>query len=548
MRKVEKFISDNEFLTVKDLLKQCSKEYKNKTVFSYKDIYKKQINVSYKETEKIVATIGNKMLSNNIIKSHCALIGELSFQWIMIYLSIISSGNIVVPIDHNLNITEILNLINTSKCKYVFISQKAYNKIISNNISNNLSFIIFNNLENEYNTSHIYELIMSGYDTKLYNAVDINTSDLCEIVYTSGTTGISKGVMLSQKNIIVNAIEANKLVDFTDRTMCFLPPHHTLCTTINILAHYIRGSYIYLSSGLKYLEKEYKEVSPKHLLMVPLFLEEIYKKMINNLKSYNNYDDYIKKIEYVKTNHLSLIDKRKLFPFINDYFGSNIQYIISGGAPLSQEIINNYFYMGLPIINGYGITECSPLISCNLVDNPIENSVGKPIDCIDITINPINNSKYGEIWVKGPCNFIGYFNDEVTYKKVMNNGYFNTGDIGYIKNNNLFIVGRIKNMIVLSNGENIYPEELENLISKIDEVKEVIVTEKLNNNSGNTSILEAIIFLDPNNDFEKNKSLVIQKIQNINDTLVFYKRISSIKFLDKPLKRTSSHKIIRNHQ
>lgn len=549
MQNIDIFLKNNKFESIKDMLEICSNKYENKIAFAYKKFNENICNVTFREVNTIVSYFGNQLILKNIYEGNCAIIGELCFEWIITYFSIIAIGGIVVPIDQNNSIFKTREIVEQSNCKFIFVTTRSYQKLYKDTFFSNKVFIIIDspNMQNEIMKAINLSKKTSVLNFSQYKNQSVDSDSVCEIVYTSGTTGLNKGVMLSQKNIIINAIEANKLVELTDRTMCFLPPHHTFCTTINIITHYIRGSYVYISSGIKHIKSEIKYVQPKHLLLVPLFIEEFHRKIMNELKENNTYEYSFNKINNIK-NHITLSEKRKCFPIITKIFGNNIKYLISGGAPLSQHIIDDFYNMGLPIINGYGITECSPLISCNLVNHQTKNSVGIPLNCIDLKINAKNDANIGEIYVKSPCNFIGYYNNEKKTKAAFDNGYFKTGDIGYLKNNNLFIIGRANNMIVLSNGENVYPEELEKLILTINEVKEVMVKGVFNNKNQTITMLEAVIVINEdliNSEIEQIKHNIAKKIEELNQTLAYYKRISKITIRETPFPRNSSHKIIR---
>jgi len=358
--------------------------------------------------------------------------------------------------------------------------------------------------------------------------------------------------MLSQKNIVSDMTQGMYLFQISPRTMNVLPPHHTFGSTVNFVGHFAQGSSIYISSGLKYISNEIKEQRPIHLVMVPLFVETMYKKIWATAEKEGKADALrllIKVSNFLRKLGIDL--RRRLFKSILDSFGGQLEMIICGGAKLNQDIIDMFDAIGITILNGYGITECSPLISCNRNKYPKKGSVGIPIIGEQIKIKDPDENGEGEICVKGPNVMLGYYKDpEATAAAFDEEGYFKTGDYGKLDEDGwLYITGRLKNVIILSNGKNVYPEEIENEISRIYGVMESVVYEGESKSQKKKEIIVAEIYPD----FDALKSKGIEDVQayfedeikNVNARMAPYKAVKMVKIRNSEFKKNTSRKILR---
>lgn len=542
------------------MTENVAKKYPDRVAISYKKNPrdKDTVKVTYLEARDYIRNIGTELIYMGCRDKHVALIGESSYEWICSYFSLMSIGAVVVPIDINLPIDEIASILNTAECEFLIFSMTLGSKIdeLREKVPRLNVFICMSEsqsqMENVHKLSDIEvrgsERYKSG-DNSYYD-YKIDTERLATIVFTSGTTGKGKGVMLSQKNIVTDMTQGMYNFAITPKTMNVLPPHHTFGSTVNFVGHYAQGSEIYISSGLKYIANEMKEQQPTHLILVPLFVENMYKKIWSNAEK-SGKDKTLRKIiklsNFLRKFGIDL--RRKLFKSILDSFGGKLELIICGGASLNQDIIDTFDAIGITLLNGYGITECSPLISCNRNKYQKKGSVGVPIVGELVKIKDPDENGEGEICVKGPNVMLGYYKDpEATAAAFDEEGYFKTGDYGKLDEEGwLYITGRMKNIIILSNGKNVYPEEIENEISRIYGVMEVIVY------AGESKTQKEVIVAEIFPDFEALKARGIEdvelyfneEIKKVNSRMVSYKAVKMVKIRKEEFKKNTSKKILR---
>ena len=369
---------------------------------------------------------------------------------------------------------------------------------------------------------------------------------------TSGTTGKGKGVMLSQTNIVSDMTQGMYLFDITPKTLNVLPPHHTFGSTVNYVGHYAQGSEIYITSGIKYLLGELKEQQPTHLVLVPLFVETLYRRIWTTAEK-TGADKKLKMgMKISKALRKIGIDKRRsLFAQVHETFGGKLQMIICGGAALNQDIINFFDAIGITVLNGYGITECAPLVSCNRNEWQKNVSVGLPIIGEEVRIYDPDANGEGEICVKGPNVMMGYYEEpEATAAVIDADGFFHTGDYGKLDEQGwLYITGRKKNLIIFSNGKNVYPEEIETEISRIRGVLEVVVYAGESKSNPDKEVIVAEIF--PDYEQLKNDGVVDVKeyfdehVKVANTHMAPYKKVGLVKIRKEEFIKNTSRKITR---
>lgn len=469
-----------------------------------------------------------------------------------------SIGSVVVPIDKDLPEDEMAGLIDYADCEYIIYSRVVEDKIknILDKLPKIKTLICMSKAKID-GAVDMFDIVARGRERysngdNSYYDYKIDRERLATIVFTSGTTGKGKGVMLSQKNIVTDMTQGMYLFAVTPKTMNILPPHHTFGSTVNFVGHYAQGSEIYISSGLKYFAEELKEQQPSHLVLVPLFVQALYKKIWQTAEKTGKAKllrTMIKASDFLRKYNIDV--RRKLFKSILDEFGGKLEFIICGGAYLNQEIIDTFESIGITILNGYGITECAPLISCNRNKYQKKGSVGVPILGEDIRIkNPDENGE-GEICVKGPNVMLGYYKDpEATEAAFDEDGYFRTGDYGRLDDEGwLYITGRIKNIIILSNGKNVYPEEIEAEISKIFGVIECVVYAGESKTQQNKEVIVAEIY--PDFDALKEKGIrdvqgyFEEEIKKLNSRMVSYKAVKKVKIREQEFQKNTSRKILR---
>lgn len=493
--------------------------YGEKTAFRYNGdgaIVEK----SYVQFKSDVYALGTYLYSLGIKDKHIGLIGENSYEWIVAYFATVCGGNVIVPIDKELKAPDICELLDRSDSE-VFIYSKKFADVVEL-----LDDKICLCLDDLYAfTKNGNELIASGNNE--FSDYKIDCDKLSTIIYTSGTTGKPKGVMLCQKGLTVDAVTACDYATLLGGNLTALPLHHSFAFTACVLAAIIQGVDVFINKSLKDLFKDIGIARPYHFLAVPMMLEAIYKK-INKAIDKQGKRKLINKV--IKLNKALMkigIDMRHvLFKQIREPFGGNLQLLVTGGAPANPATLQGLVDLGFVVLNGYGISECSPIVAVNPTSDSRVATVGKVSRGCELKIVD------EEVCVKGDIVMLGYYKDEASTVAAFDGEWFKTGDIGSIdKDGYLTINGRKKNLIILSNGKNVSPEELEILISDIENVVEVIVY-------GEDNLIAAEIYAEDRTGIEAG-------VNALNETLPSYKRINRIKFRDTEFEKTTTKKIKR---
>ena len=545
--------------SIKEMLELAVKEAGDKNAFEYRDDvnHDKIVEVTYKDFVKDTDELGTALASLGMENKHIAMIGENSYKWLTVYLTVLKSTGVFVPIDRELPCKDIINVLKHSDSEVLFYSEKYEKWIqeIKTNVPNIKFFIGLNRHENEENLLS-YDIFKQTGKTvleqgsKIYTDLKDDENKLKLLVYTSGTTGTPKGVMLTEHNLISVVYYGLQVADIGEKCLSVLPYHHTYEAVAGILVELHKHSTICINDSLKNVLKNLQLFKPDFIYLVPAFTEVFYKNIWNNAKKTGK-DKALKKMIPISNGlRATGIDLRaKLFKSIHEAFGGNLKEVICGGAPIRPEIGKFFNDIGITLLNGYGITECSPLVSVNRLKFNDSNTVGVILPCCEIKFENINSDGDGEICVKGDIVMKGYYKDEDRTNKVLKDGWFNTEDYGSInKKGQLIINGRKKNLIVLDNGKNVYPEEIENYILGIDYVQEVVV-KGIKNNIGQEVSLCAEVFLD-------NEKVKEMKIENINEKLKediaeackelpTYKKITDIKIRKEEFEKTTTKKIKR---
>jgi long-chain acyl-CoA synthetase len=542
------------------MTENVAKKYPDRVAFSYKkDPHDSEtIKVTYSQARDFIRDMGTELISMGFSDKHIALIGETSYEWISSYFCLMSIGSVVVPVDKDLPVDEIAGIMSFADCEAVIYSPLIEEKIeiLRTKGLSIKKYICLGKTDKDF-SDNIHEIALRGGERfkngdNAYYDYKIDPERLATIVFTSGTTGKGKGVMLSQKNIVSDMTQGMYLFAITPRTMSVLPPHHTYGSTVNFVGHFSQGSEIYISSGLIYMINEIKEQKPQHLILVPLFIETMHKKIWQNAEKTGKADLLRKMIKVSNALRKCGIDlRRKLFKSIHENFGGKLEMIICGGASLNQDIIDFFDSIGMTILNGYGITECSPLVSCNRNKYQKKGSVGIPIIGEQIKIKDPDENGEGEICVKGPNVMLGYYKDpEATAQVFDEEGYFKTGDYGRLDEEGwLYITGRLKNIIILSNGKNVYPEEIETEISRIYGVSEVVVYAGESKTQKNKEVIVAEIFPDYEalsmRGIENVEEYFNNEIKKMNNRMVSYKAVKLVKIRKEEFQKNASKKILR---
>lgn len=541
------------------MTENVAEKFPDKTAISYKKDPKdeKTVKMTFSQVRRDVRGLGTALIEMGCRDKHCAIIGGCSYGWILTYFAAMSIGAVTVPLDKDWTAADLAATVKRAECEYVFYGSEAALKMDTvKELSPEIKVICMWG-EARQGEEEVVKLAERG--NRLYNAGDnsyydykINPDRMASIVFTSGTTGKGKGVMLSQTNIVSDMTQGMYNFAITEKTMFVLPPHHTFGSTVNLVGHFSQGCEIYLSSGIKYIQKELKEQQPTHLILVPLFIETFYKKIWAIAKE-NHKDKALRSLMHISNGlRLAGIDIRKrAFKSVLDVFGGKIEMIICGGAALNQDIIDTFEAIGITILNGYGITECAPLISCNRNKLQKKGSVGTPIIGELVKIKDPDENGEGEICVKGPNVMLGYFKDEAATAAVFDEeGYFRTGDYGKLDEDGwIYITGRIKNIIILSNGKNVYPEEIELEISRIPGVAEAVVYAGESKSDAAKEVIVAEIFPDydalKRDGIEKVEEYFGNEIKKLNTHMAPYKAVGLVKIRTTEFVKNTSKKITR---
>lgn len=560
MKKGYKYNEVRFMNSVREMLKIAKEEVGEKNAFEYKDEIEKEkiVKVTYKEFIDDTIYLGTALSKYNVLDKHVAIIGENSYKWITVYITMLQGNGVFVPIDKELPIEGVINVLKHSESEVLFYSKKYEDWIdkISEELPNIKYFIGLNQEENIDSKKLSYKSFITEGKKEYKNGnkkfYDLKTdsNELRMLVYTSGTTGDPKGVMLTEHNILSVANYGLMVAEIGDRCLSVLPYHHTYEAVAGIIIEIFNHSCICINDSLKNVLKNLNLFKPNCIYLVPAFAEVFYKNIWANAKKTKK--DKTLKVMIPISNILRKvgIDLRyKLFKSIHEAFGGSLKTIICGGAPLRPEIGKFFNDIGIVLLNGYGITECSPLVSVNSKRCNDSSTVGIVLPCCEIKLENKNAEGDGEICVKGDIVMMGYYKEKEKTDRVLKDGWFNTEDYGHLnKNGQLVINGRKKNLIVLDNGKNVYPEEIENYILKVPYIQEAIVKSK-RNESGQETALIAELFLNEEKVKELNVDDIHQKvkldIRDVCKALAYYKRISEIEIRDKEFVKTTTNKIKR---
>lgn len=492
----------------------------NKIAFKYKK-KKEIVSVTTEQFKNDIECLGTYLFDCSIKDSKVALIGENSYEWILSYFAVVNGGNVIVPLDKELSNADIAHLIQKSGATALIYSD-TYSDIAEENKHLKL-----------YNMKLFAEYISSGQNlisagNRDYIDYQIDENKMCSIIYTSGTTGKPKGVMLCHKNLVTDIICSCENVYIADSSMLTLPLHHTFAFSTSVLSMLLWGVTISINSSLRTFKQDMKDFKPQNMFLVPLYVETMYKNIWSAAKEQGKEKQI--KIMLAITSALRKIGiniRRKVFKSALDEFGGELDLIVSGGSPINEKYIEFFDKIGITVLNGYGISECSPVVAVNRNKSRVEGSVGLILRCNRAKIQD------GEILIKGENVMLGYYNDDVATKEAFSDGWFKTGDLGYIKDDYLFITGRKKNLIILSNGKNVSPEELEEKLLEIPNVTEVVVYAE-------NDLITAEIYAESKDGIEDG-------INILNKTLPIYKHIQNIKFRDTEFEKTTTKKIKRGN-
>ena len=548
----------------KDMLRQADEQAGDKIAIRYfLDWASKSIrDVTYHEFKHETEALGTGLASLGITDCHVAMVSENSYYWILTYVTVLNSSGVYVPVDKELPFDEIMNILRHSDSEVVFYSG-AFEREFRERADElpQIKYFIGIDLAPELADGRFVsrealmakgeELLEAGDDS--YLSLESDDAALKMLVYTSGTTGVAKGVMLSLHNLVSSVYYGLQVSTVFTTCLSVLPYHHTYEAVCGLLVSLHHHSTICVNDSLRHVAENMKIFQPDYIMLVPLFVENLYKKIRANIEAKGKTKAFDKLITMSNgMRHVGIDMRRKLFSQIYDVFGGKIIKLVCGGAPIRPELAAFFDAVGINLINGYGITECSPLVSVNRDYYSDYRSVGVKLPCLEIKIDEPNEDGEGEICVMGDVVMMGYYkNPEATAAVLSDDGWFRTGDYGRFNDEGqLFITGRKKNLIVLKNGKNVYPEEIEEYIASIPYVNEVVVY-AVKNDSGEETALCAEIF--PNEEMFEGKSneerneTIKNAVEELNRKLPNYKKILKIKLRSTEFEKTTSKKIKRTN-
>lgn len=540
--------------TLKDLLKSSEKLYKHNTAFYLKDKGKAIYSVTYEQFKKDCDCLGTALVCNYEARGkNIGIFMGNCYEWCVSYLAVTGGVGTVVPLDKQLPANELANIISFAEIEIIITDESTYNVLSQLLPMSNLKIITTAEIPFE-NTDSFQCLISKGEELLSRGVTDYIEAQtypeqISTLLFTSGTTGMTKGVMLSNGNICsdIAAVRLAVRLDEKDVSLSVLPLHHTY-ESIAFLMVISCGGAISFCESIRRLKENFAEYKPTIFVTVPLILEKLHKRIVGKIESggKGNTARLITKVSTV----IPLDSRKKIFSDIHGFFGGRLRMIICGAAALQKQTAKDFLSYGIPVIIGYGLTECSPIVICNNDIQPTADSVGKPLSGVQVKIVSPDENGIGEIAVKGPMVMKGYYKNKEQTNKVIIDGWFHTGDLGYAdKNGNYCITGRSKNVIVTANGKNVYPEELEHYLSK-----ESVIGECMVYCEGDDIICVDILpsVEDIQKKLRKNSvssdeihAAVKEAVRSVNKSLPAYKRIRKVTIRKEEFDKTSTHKIKR---
>lgn len=549
----QKYHKCEEVTNFKEMLERSATIYKTRTAFKLKDKKGNIYNKTYEEFYQDVKALGTYLIEKGYLGKRIAVIGKNSYKWSISYLAASIVG-VVVPIDKELHANDVVNFMNVSETVCILGDTKNLKSILEQKEKLNnkeTDFIYFEKIEKSLDEGKEQ---LEKENTKFLD-IQINPDEMRILLFTSGTTGNAKGVCLSQRNICSNILSIYGIVKVkrSDLFFSILPLHHTYECTIGFLLPIYSGASICYCDGLRYLSNNMLEYHPSVILCVPLLLEKMNQKIMKNIEK-SLPEKYTKDVEN-PIDKLPFYMKAIVKSKVRNSLGGRIRVFIVGAAAINPQIADTFDKLGLNSLQGYGLTECSPLVSGNTDFYKRNDSAGLPIPNVEYKIENPNQEGVGEIIVKGPNVMLGYYNMPEETEKVLKDGWFHTGDLGKIDENGfLYITGRCKSVIVTKNGKNIYPEEIEAYLNDNPLISESLVLGIKKDNDDETYV-NAQIF--PNMEAiseylkgtvptkEEIKKLIADVVSTVNSKIPNYKHIKNFVIRDKEFEKTTTQKIKR---
>ena len=547
------------------VVKQAER-YGDKERYIYKDkVTKTEAVVTYRDMLDHVNYISSALTSLGLKEPTCVVSGESHPDYAAAYIATVSAGGVIVPLDKDISAEQFAGFVKLCETNVIFYTSSIHHKVyeVKDQLPDVRYFVCFDYAGDDFpqderfmRFADFFEIGKKTYEdgdrTAENHEVDLDKT--CAILFTSGTTGTSKGVMLSQRNLVTSALDSCRVMATNDEDffVSVLPIHHAYEFTCEQLALPNCGASTYINDSIKNTMRNFAKVKPRSLTLVPLYIETIHKRIWAEIEKKGKTKQVKAAMKMSNALRRVGIDiRRKLFAEILNALGGEVNYIVCGGAPLRPELIDEFDAFGIMICEGYGITECSPLVAANPMHKRKYRSAGVTVEHMESRIAKADpDDETGEIEVRGPAVMLGYYkNPEATKAVFTEDGWFKTGDIGYIDDENyIFITGRKKNIILLSNGKNVFPEELEEYLGECELVAENVVIGRKNEETGEV-VITALVYPDA----EKAKGMstdeiyakIKEEINEINKKLPAFKHISGLEIRDTEFEKTTSRKIMR---
>lgn len=557
-----------KFTDLKDMLNQTGKVYGDRPAYIFKTEEKGKFRIiTHKEFRENINALGTTLIQMGLKDKRIAVISENRYEWELSYLAVAAGVGVIVPLDKALPDNELESLILRSQVEAIIYSSKydAIMNTLREKKNTNLKYFISMDLEE--NTQGIYaekalvekgkKLLADG--NKTYIDAKIDAEKMGIMLFTSGTTAMSKAVMLSHKNLVTNVMDIIQRFDLTDedRFLSFLPLHHVFECTVGFLYPISIGGSIAFCEGVKHMAENIKEFEITAMISVPAVFDIIYRKVMKTIEKKGKLAN-LEKGKKVSQFLLKMkIDLRKqLFKEVHESLGPKLKLVVTGGAALDPETEKGFNDLGFDVEQGYGLTETAPVIAAETPKCRRLGSIGKKFPSVEVKIDEPDEEGIGELMAKGPSVMLGYYeNEEATKSTLESDGWFHTGDLARIdKDGFIYISGRKKSVIVLNNGKNVFPEEIETLLNKVEGIKETFVFEK-KEDDGDVKVCVEIVYdkelikeLYHIEGEEKIKEFLWDKVKEVNKLMPKYKYVREMVITEEPLIKTTTLKIKRHEE
>ena len=557
-----------KYTDLKDMLKQSGEVYGDRPAFMYKTETPGEFRtITHKEFRDEINALGTTLIKMGLKDKRIAVISENRYEWELAYLSVAAGTGIVVPLDKALPENEIESLILRSQVEAIFYSSKYDDVMNALRSKKNTNLKYFISMDLEENTNGIYsqkalvekgkKLLAEGnrkfLDAKIY------PDNMGIMLFTSGTTAMSKAVMLSHKNIVTNIMDIHERfgLSYEDRLLSFLPLHHVFECTVGFLYVVSIGACICFCEGVKHIGDNIKEFKITAMLSVPAVYDVMYRKVMKTIEKKGKLEAVNKGIKISQALLKVGIDiRRKVFSEIHANLGGELHLAVAGGAALDPEVEKGFNNLGINLVQGYGLTESAPVIAAETPKERKIGSIGKKFPSFEVKIENPDEEGIGELLAKGPSVMLGYYeNEEATKSTIDKDGWLHTGDLARIdKDGYIYIAGRKKSVIVLNNGKNVFPEEIENLLNKVEGIKESFVYEK-KEDDGDVKVCTKLVYDKDlikelyNIEGEDNiREFLWNKVKEVNNLMPKYKYVKEMLITEEELIKTTTLKIKRHEE